>query len=293
MIGHAPHTHTMKPTHRDRFIFEKLCRYSLTAAMVADVSRVYRNARGERQPYTTLRAAQMRLKTLTDHGYLKYQPLRYFKNTRCYRLARKAAKLILSPDEYQREKRSKILFADFRPSNEEHNMAISHFMVKLEIDADRAGIEFPVFARDGDSEATVEIDGRKRKLIPDATIVLVSRGDPQLFFLEVDMSTETLKWFAEKIRKYTLFRRDYPTITLGRHACRGFRVLTVCKSRKRLENLVALADRMKKTGMFQFLTMDQFLNQDAGGSESFQDASLLHEIGFATPAGTTTLYGQI
>ena len=71
--------------------------------MVADVSLVYRNARGNREPYTTLRAAQMKLKILTDHGYLKYQPLRYFKNTRCYRLARKAAKLILSPDEYKQE----------------------------------------------------------------------------------------------------------------------------------------------------------------------------------------------
>lgn len=173
-------------------------------------------------------------------------------------------------------------------------MATSHFMVKLEIDADRAGIEFPVFARDGDFDATVEIDGRRRMLIPDATIVLVSRGDPQLFFLEMDMSTETLKWIALKIRKYLSFHELHPTVPMEHaqrtYQCRGFRVLIICKSKERLANLVALAAKTKKKRMFHFLTLDQVIEQGTGGPQAYTDASLLTERGFTTPKSIATLY---
>ena len=62
---------------RDRFVLAKTARYNLTAQMVKDISWLYRNRAGERQPFTSLQNAQRRLKQLTDAGFLKYQELKY------------------------------------------------------------------------------------------------------------------------------------------------------------------------------------------------------------------------
>ena len=287
----------MQLTPRDRFLLDRFTRYHMTSRLVQHLSHAHD------QPFTSLRGAQRRLKELVDNGYLQRQRLVTSRGEHCYYLTRKAARLVFTPDELDQVKSSRVLFSGFRPSQEQHNLAISRFMVKLERDVAGAGVELPLFVRDGHLTYSMMLDGKPSKLRPDGTIVLVEDGTPALFFLEVDLSTEKLETikpnarntlsFSEKIRKYTLFWKEYPKIRLGRHVCPGFRVLTVCKTQKRLENLVALAGRMGKTGMFQFLTMDQYMNQDAGGSESFQDASLLHETGFATPAGLVTLYRQI
>ena len=287
----------MQLTPRDRFLLDRFTRYHMTARLVQHLSYAHD------QPFTSLRGTQRRLKELVDNGYLQRQRLVTSRGEHCYYLTRKAARLVFTPDELDLVKSSRVLFSEFKPSQEQHNLAISRFMVKLERDVAGAGVEFPLFVRDGHFTYSMELDGKPSMLRPDGTMVLVQDETPALFFLEVDLSTEKLETikpnarntrsFAEKIQKYTMFRREYPGITLGRHVCTGFRVLTVCKTPKRLENLVALADRMGKRGMFQFLTMDQYLKQDEGGSESFKDASLLYETGFATPAGMKTLYSPI
>ena len=304
--GYAPHTpwmfirssvYLMQLTSRDRFLLDRFTRYHLTARLVQHLSYAHD------QPFTSLRGAQRRLKELVDNGYLKRQRLVTSGGEHCYFLTRKAARLVFTPDELDQVKSSRVLFSGFPPSQEQHNLAISRFMVKLERDVADAGIEFPLFVRDGHFTYSMMLDGKPSMLRPDGTMVLVQGGTPALFFLEVDLSTEKLETirpnarntrsFAEKIQKYTMFRREYPTITLGPHVCPGFRVLTVCKTQKRLENLVALAGRMGKQGMFQFLTMAQYLNQDEEVAQSFQGASLLYETGFTTPSGPTTLYSPI
>ena len=284
----------MQLTPRDRFLLDRFTRYHMTARLIQHLSYALD------QPFTSLRGAQRRLKELVDNGYLQRQRLVTNRGEHCYYLTRQAARLVFTLDELNLVKSSRVLFSGFKPSQEQHNLAVSQFMVKLERDVASAGVEFPLFVRDGHFTYSMKLDGKPSMLRPDGTIVLVQDGRPALFFLEIDLSTEKLETiksnarntlsFAEKIRKYTLFRREYPTIILGHHVCQGFRVLTVCKTQKRLENLVGLASRMGKQGMFQFLTMGQYLNQDEGGAQSPQDASLLYETGFITPAGPVTLF---
>lgn len=288
-------------TDRDYFIFRKLGRYHLTASMLAALSQTYRNRVGERQPFTTLQGVSRRLKQLADARLVTFQPLRCFHNTHCYRLTRKGAKLILTPEQYHREKHSKALFSGFSVQKEAHTLTTSLVAVKLEIDADRAGISLPLFVRDGDFTATVELDDKKRKLIPDGTVVLTGRGDPQLFFIEIDRSTELLSTFAEKVRKYLAFDERHPTILLkdnGQHyPCSSFRVLTFCKSDERLQNLVhitAKTARSRKHRVFHFFTLDHILNEDGlQARNSLSEASILTETGFTTPKGLSRLYGQL
>ena len=284
----------MQLTSRDFFILDKLTRCHLTTQMVLDVTQAHR------RPFTSKTNVHRRMKQLVDAGLVRHQPLATANGRRCYFLSRKAARLVFSPVEYSLVKTSKVLFSGFPITQEVHHLGVNRFVVKLEIDAARAGIEFPLFVRDGHFIYRTVIDGKSSRLQPDGTAVLIAQGKPDLFFLEFDLSTEKLqtirtnarntKSFADKIRKYTLFRREYPTITLGEYTFDSFRVITVCKSKQRLKNLVGLAASMNKRGMFQFITQSQYLHPVERDPQTYQDASLLHEIGFHTPEGVKTLY---
>ncbi len=279
---------------RDRFVLAKTARYNLTAQMVKDISWLYRNGAGERQPFTSLQNAQRRLRQLTNAGFLTYQELKYFNNTFFYRLTRRGAKKVLTPDKYDQVKTSKALLAPCRVSNESHTVAVSRFMVKLELDADVAGIDLPLFVRDGHFEYWFKEEGRRRVLRPDGSFVLARNGTPKLFFLEMDMGEEVTRVFAEKIERYLRFHEEYPSVSMRPFLLSGFRVLVVCRGEGRLQNLLALATRAgKRKGAFHFLTMDQILNPDEGGSQTYAGTNILLDQVWTRPQGRTALYGPL
>ena len=279
---------------RDRFLLAKTARYNLTAQMVKDISWLYRNGAGERQPFTSLQNAQRRLKQLTDAGFLRYQELRYFNNTFFYRLTRKAARAVFPPDQYDQVKTSKALFAPCRVSNESHTVSISRLMVKLELDAGAAGIDLPLFVRDGHFEYWFKEEGRRRVLRPDGSFILVLDGTPKLFFLEMDMGEEPTRVFARKIERYLRFHEEYPSVSMRPFLLSGFRVLVVCRGEGRGQNLLALATKAgKRKGAFHVLTMDRILNRDEDGSQTYAETNILVDPVWTRPQGRTALYGPL
>ena len=276
---------------RDRFVLQQLKKCSLSAQMVKDISWIHRARGGERQPFTSIQNAQRRLKQLTASRFITHQELDCFEKTFFYRLTKRGAREVFTPDEYDREKNSKAYFASCRVSNEEHNVALSHVFVKLTLDADRAGIPFVLYIRDGNFNYRLRIDGKRRKLTPDGSVILFENGIPKLFFLEMDMGRESSTVFAEKILKYSRLAEECPTLDFRPlpYRPRGFRVLVIAKGGERLKNLLALARKAgKRKGAFYFLKFDQIL-RDERSPQTYTETNVLLSPVFTRHQGTTAL----
>ncbi len=143
-------------------------------------------------------------------------------------------------------------------------------MVKLELDASlfQDICRLVGFIRENHFEVIGE---GKRIIRPDGTIFLKVNGQNFLFFLEVDRSTtvvrsgdNTKRTFEKKIKTYSEFKHYFwhNPIIHSFEGNRGYRVLTICKTPQRLQNLLDLAKDMNKTTMFWFTTANVFLSKD-------------------------------
>jgi hypothetical protein len=87
---------------------------------------------------------------------------------------------------------------------------------------------------------------------PDAFFGIKSGRGKHIFFLEVDMGTETLSRFAEKVIAYKRYwkSRQYTE----EYGFNHFRVLTVAESDRRLGNLIQATGKAGGRQMFLFTT---------------------------------------
>jgi len=98
----------------------------------------------------------------------------------------------------------------------------------------------------------VEVDGREIAIIPDAFFTIEDQRDLLHFFLEADQSTMTRGRFLRKMQAYWQWWKGKGHIE--KFGINSFRVLTICKSDLRKENLRAVTKQAddRKTGALMF-----------------------------------------
>lgn len=195
-------------------------------------------------PDTSLPAVNMRLKKLYDHKFLDrlYKPVAVGSAQAVYALNKQGAALVAALFEIERERvnwkrnhnRVEFLFM-------EHTLAVSEFKVSLDVALMKTkALDLIFYQRENKSLVwrVADPSGKKKYLIvaPDAFFGLATPDGRSYFFLEVDMGTETLKRFQEKIIAYKKFWKSgaYSNAFGYNH----FRVLTVTESGRRLMNLI-------------------------------------------------------
>ncbi len=251
-------------TDRDLDIFRSIARYHLTGRMLFKLSQTFDT------PFTSVGNTRTRLGQLHQTNLLK-RDQRLLRgrssNEYYYFLTKKSASLF---DELRRLNDKNAVFKPISLINQAHGFLISEMMVKLELDASlfQDICRLVGFIRENQFEVIGE---EKRVIRPDGTIFLNVNGRNFLFFLEIDRSTtvvrsddHTKRTFEKKIKTYSEFKNYFgkSPIIHSFEGIRGYRVLTICKSPQRVQNLLDLAKDMNKTTMFWFTTANVFLSKD-------------------------------
>ncbi|WP_309400005.1 replication-relaxation family protein [Cerasicoccus maritimus] len=101
-------------------------------------------------------------------------------------------------------------------------------------------------------------------LWPDGIVILTHEGKSLLFFLEIDMGTESLAVLEEKLVAYrdSFLAGSYKQFG---ESCRGFRVLLVCQEWKRLRGVARVCQKMAPLP-FVWLTEYKSLAQAGAGA---------------------------
>lgn len=251
-------------THRDMEIFLSLAKYHLTGTMVFKISKTFK------EPFKSLSNTRARLGQLYGTGFLR-KAKRVMENAHSnesyYFLTKKSADCV---PELEGVEKKNAVFQPRSIGRQAHSFLISEIMVKLERDRHfmRDICSFLGFIR----ENYFEVKGNNRLIKPDGTIFLSVNGYNHLLFLEADRSTEVVKsskankrTFQRKIEIYSEFKKNFwqdGFIHQNFADIRGYRVLIVCRSEQRLQNLLTLAEAMNKGSMFWFATKDQLLDEN-------------------------------
>ena len=138
----------------------------------------------------------------------------------------------------------------------EHTLAVSEFKGCLDTTLAARGEELLCYQRGDRSHLRrISVTGAKKKyfvVAPDAFFGIQTGRGKCIFFLELDMGTETLARFAEKIVAY---KRYWKSGKYGEeYGFNHFRVLTVCESDRRLGNLIQATGKAGGRKMFLFTT---------------------------------------
>jgi hypothetical protein len=216
-------------------------------------------------------ACNMRIKKLYEHKFLDrlVKPVAVGTHQLVYALDKRGADVVAAAIEIDRRKvrwnrannRVEFLFM-------EHTLAISEFRVCLDV-ALTCRREELIFWQRGDRShlRRISMTGAKKKyfvVAPDAFFGIQSGRGKHIFFLEVDMGTETLSRFAEKVIAYKRYwkSRQYTE----EYGFNHFRVLTVCESERRLANLIQATGKAGGRQMFLFTTFFQVQSTGPLGS---------------------------
>lgn len=240
---------------------------ALTARDVMIILSVYENRFLRRDQIQRLHFADastiaccVRLKKLYENHFLDRvgRPAASVKSQTVYALNKRGADVVAAALEVNRHKvkwsrasnRVKWLFM-------EHTLAVSEFKVCLDV-ALAGRREELLFYQRGDRShlRRISVTGAKKKyfvVAPDAFFGIQSGRGKHIFFLEVDMGTETLARFAEKVVAYKRYwkSRQYTE----EYGFNHFRVLTVAESERRLANLRWATREAGGQRMFLFTTL--------------------------------------
>ena len=204
-------------------------------------------------------ACSMRVKKLYEHKFLDRfeKPVIRGSHQLIYALDKRGADVVAATLEIDRHKvrwnrannRVEFLFL-------EHTLGISEFRICLDV-ALVGRPEELIFWQRGDKShlRRISVTGAKKKyfvVAPDAFFGIQSGRGKHIFFLEVDMGTETLSRFVEKIVAYKRYwkSRQYTE----EYGFNHFRVLTVAESERRLGNLIQATGKAGGQKMFLFTT---------------------------------------
>ncbi len=219
---------------------------------------------------------QYRLQQLYHRGYLardeQPQKLSDGRKPLLYALDLTGARLLAEmADSVTKPRTRSGRTATFSPLFLDHLLATNDVLIAMTIAARRAGMSISGWAdelslrkRHAADQVTITGPGNRTKVtavVPDGYFTLRAGEKTQHFFLEIDRGAVTgersvwgKKDWARKIAGYLayyhsgLFRRRYHTKSL--------RVLTVTSSAKRLENLLAITEKVGGKARFWFTTFD-------------------------------------
>ncbi len=250
----------------------------LTARDVAIILAVYENRFLKRDQIQRLHfagasvfACNRRLKKLDEHNFLDklIKPVAVGSHQIVYALDRCGADIVAATLEIDRHKvrwnrannRVEFLFL-------EHTLGVSEFRVCLDL-ALAGRREELLFYQRGDKShlRRISMTGAKKKyfvVAPDAFFGIQSGRGKHIFFLEVDMGTETLSRFAEKIVAYKRYWKSGQY--KEEYGYNHFRVLTVAESERRLANLIQATGKVGGRQMFLFTTFSAIQNDSPLGS---------------------------
>lgn len=239
---------------------------SLTARDVMIILSVYENRFLRRDQIQRLHfsdasvtACCVRLMKLYENRFLDRvgRPAASVKSQAVYALDKRGADIVAAALEINRHK-----IKWNRASNRvewlfmEHTLAVSEFKVCLDVELAGRSEEIFFYQR-GDRSHLRRISetGTKKKyfvVAPDAFFGIQSGIGKHIFFLEVDMGTETLSRFAEKVVAYKRYwkSRQYTK----EYGFNHFRVLTIAESERRLANLRRVTGEAGGQRMFLFTT---------------------------------------
>lgn len=138
----------------------------------------------------------------------------------------------------------------------EHTLGVSEIRVCLDTALDGRREELLFYQRGDKSHLRrISMTGGKKKYIvvaPDAFFGIQTGRGKCTFFVEVDLGTETLSRFSEKVTAYKRYwkSRQYSE----EYGFNNFRVLTICESERRLDNLRRTTGKVGGRNMFLFTT---------------------------------------
>ena len=216
-------------------------------------------------------ACTLRIKKLYEHKFLDRfeKPVVRGSHQLIYALDKRGADVVAASLEIDRQKvrwnrannRVEFLFL-------EHTLSISEFRVCLDI-ALAGRPEELIFWQRGDKThlRRISVTGAKKKyfvVAPDAFFGIQSGRGKHIFFLEVDMGTETLSRFAEKVVAYKRYWKSGQY--KEEYGFNHFRVLTVAESERRLANLIQATGKAGGRQMFLFTTFSAIQSHSPLGS---------------------------
>ena len=250
----------------------------LTARDVAIILSVYENRFLKRDqiqrlhfPDVSRYACNKRIKALYENKFLDrlVKPVAVGSHQLVYALDKRGADVVAAALEIDRRKvkwqrahnRVEFLFLD-------HTLGVSEFRVCLEL-ALRGRGECAFFYERGDKShlRRISMTGAKKKyfvVAPDAFFGIQSGRGKHVFFLEVDMGTEPLSRFAEKIVAYKRYWKSHQYTE--EYGFNHFRVLTVAESERRMLNLRQATGKAGGQRMFLFSTFQAIQENGALGS---------------------------
>ncbi len=250
----------------------------LTARDVGIILSVYENRFLKRDQIQRLHfanasriACNMRIKKLYEHKFLDrlVKPVAIGTHQLVYALDKRGADVVASTLEMDRHKvrwnrannRVEFLFL-------EHTLGVSEVRVCLDV-ALAGRREELLFYQRGDRShlRRISMTGTKKKyfvVAPDAFFGIQSGRGKHIFFVEVDMGTETLSRFAEKIVAYKRYWKSGKYTQ--EYGFNHFRVLTVAESERRLANLIQATGKAGGRQMFLFTTFSAIQSDSPLGS---------------------------
>ena len=214
----------------------------------------------------SLPACNMRLKKLYENRFLEriIRPVAYGSSQAVYALDKNGVQVVaklVKKEPYQidwnRDKNKvRFLFLD-------HTLQIAEFKVNLNISLKNPETNLIFYQRESKSLKRKVLDPRGIKkylvVMPDAFFGLQNDKGKYYFFLEVDMGTETLKRFQEKVIAYKEYWKSGKY--LKDYGFNHFRVLTIAKSEKRILNLLLASQKKGAKNMFLFTTFSAIENK--------------------------------
>lgn len=250
----------------------------LTARDISIILCVYENRFLRRDqiqrlhfPNSSVSACNMRMKKLEEHHFLDrlVKPVASGSAQAAYALDKRGADVVAATLEIDRRKvrwnrsnnRVEWLFMD-------HTLGISEFKVCLDV-ALAIRREELLFYQRGDKShlRRISMTGAKKKyfvVAPDAFFGIQTGRGKCIFFLEVDLGTETLSRFAEKVTAYKRYWKSHQYTE--EYGFNNFRVLTVCESDRRLANLRQATGKVGGRQMFLFTTFSAIQKNSPLGS---------------------------
>ena len=250
----------------------------LTARDVSIILSVYENRFLKRDQIQRLHfvdvsriACNTRIRTLYEHKFLDrlVKPVAIGTHQLIYALDKRGADVVAATLEIDRRKvrwnrannRVEFFFL-------EHTLGVSEFRVCFEVALAEKSEELLFYQRGDRSHLRrISVTGARKKyfvVAPDAFFGIQTGRGKCIFFLEVDLGTETLSRFAEKVTAYKRYwkSRQYTE----EYGFNHFRVLTVCESERRLANLIQATGKVGGRQMFLFTTFSKIQSDGPLGS---------------------------
>jgi len=171
-----------------------------------------------------------------------------------------------------------------------HEFDLARFWIKFFSDSKKLQIPVLQFWRDHQFIAPI----KGKKLIPDGTVALSIRGKTRILFIEMDRSTQTSGLggkagaiIVEKLERYQRLQREFRThpelVFLQPYS---MRVVFVCLTEQRMQNLRQVAESMGLTKQCAFTCQPYFLDiasSDKAHVWSYRRANILAAPLFVFP----------